>query len=279
MANREKPRSDADLIEIKKWGVPNWKKPDGYPKWEGLNSSQQRWEFLRRTKEYRNDWDRLKERKNLPTSQKPNKFARIFDKKAIASKYSISEAVSPKYNHTKLPSTFAFDEQPLSGGEIIYPRLPKAKQPTKEQEEKLSWDKKLAIYADISSPKPVIPNGYDLRVWIEFDLSRSLDDQREQAEINLSKAKKQAQKFMEGLKNDNGVYAPYDYVPLEVGKRKSRIPTGNPYIELLRIFDAKNSKCTNKQISTRLAELNYSAFDESTISKKYKTAKNLWKIL
>ncbi len=36
------------------WGLPDWRNPDAYP--DSLSENQWRWEFLRRRKDYREDW-------------------------------------------------------------------------------------------------------------------------------------------------------------------------------------------------------------------------------
>ena len=289
MANRKKVRADAELAESSNWGVPDWKERQSYlvaAKWQKLHPDKQRWEFLRRTKEYREDWVRSQV-KISPLTKPISKFhvVRPFDGKALAAKYRMSHPVPPKDSYVKLPKGFHFIRPSLTGGDIVYPRVSVPFQEAKPVKE--GWDAKLAASAEKTIPIMIPHDWYEMRVWVEFDLAHSLKDQITQAQANLIKAANQVDSFMEVLRRPDGKYEEGDYVPQKVrmknkrgANKEARTPKEElPIIALLRVLDAKNCGRTNAQIAGFLSEEADRAIDSSTISKRYKIASQLWKAL
>ena len=290
MAKRKRADKDAELIESKKWGVPNWKNEDEYPKnWNKLSPDKRKWEFLRRTKEYREDWELAESAKNIPidNTSKSGKVLRnrVSDKDRLASRYKLSHPIPPQHNYKMLPNDFSFHREPIAGGDIVYPRFPPiVKNSPSTIEEKLA----LCAYKSVVISPP--RDWYELCAWVEFDLSHSLDEQIKSAKKNLIAAQKEAKIFMESLKNEEDSYDMDDYAPLEVGIRKKRIVNAKgfdkeakqpsdeiPSLSLLRILDAKNCNCTNEEIALNL--YTQKDIEPSTISKRHKVALQLWKRL
>lgn len=287
MANRKKVRSDAELNEKEKYGVPSWRDAQAYPtaaEWKKLHKDKRRWEFLRRTKEYRHDWERTR---TIPSpAPKPlSKFhvVRLFDGKALAAKYSMSHPVPPKIDYNNLPKGFHFIRPDIVGGNIVYPACPVPLQgnEAKNNVEKTEWEIKFA--KEVEMLPPMIPHDwYHMQVWVEFDLGHGIDDQIEKAKTNLLKAAEQMKTFMEALRRPDGQYDMYDYIPQKVRAKNKRGANKNatapeeelPIITFLRILDAKNCGRTNAQIASYM-EIG----DSSTVSKRYQTASRLWKTL
>lgn len=292
MAGRKAAPHDAELIESKKWGVPSWKSKNKYPDWKILSLDQKRWEFLRRTKEYRSDWARAENAEKSQPIKTSNKFSRPFDKKSIARRYGISHAVPPQHDYKDLPKEFKFTEQPVYGGEIIYPR-PKYYQELKRKQrtQELTCDEEIALLAEKDHLRLLTPpkDWHNLCAWVEFDFSQNLDDQLATAKINLQKARKEAKAFMDSLRNPEDKYDPYDYAPHDIND-STRTPRGpnqelmgsekvHPDIVLLRVLDAKNCGRRNEEIAVDLGELIGKYINPSTISKNYSDAELRWKRL
>ena len=119
------------------------------------------------------------------------------------------------------------------------------------------------MYAEETAPRPSAPKDwYELRVWVEFDLAHSLEDQMPVAMKNLKDARTKAKAFMATLRNPEDRYDPYDYAPKNVGERKARDQNKQgrkavdeiPAISLLRIFDARNCGRNNVEIKHGLDE-------------------------
>jgi hypothetical protein len=284
MANRKRVRNDVELTESTKHGVPSWRNPEAYPTaaaWKKMSKDKQKWEFLRRTQEYRKDWDRSQSK----TSSSPeviSKFhaVRTFDGKALAAKYRMSHPVSPKSGYINLPKGFHFIRPTSSGGHIVYPRRPVPFQEVNPAKD--TWDAKFAAAAEKTIPDMTPHDWYEMRVWVEFDLGHGIDEQIIQAKANMIAAAQKVEAFMEALRSPDGQYGTDAYVPQKVRAKNKRGANKKakaseeelPIIALLRILDAKNCGRTNAQIAPIMG-----IADNSTVSKRYQAASRLWKTL
>jgi hypothetical protein len=289
MPNRKRVGSDAELIESKKWGVPSWKDNKGYPKnWQTLRPDQQKWEFLRRTKDYRYDWERA-ESAVPPKIKAASKFHIVhpFNEKALTAKYYMSHPVPPQSDYKNLPKGFHFIRRTSAGGHVVYPRCAVPNQPESKKVPQSEQEEKLASYAYEISMPDIPMDWYEMRVWVEFDLGSGVDEQIKIAKQNLIDAGRKVKAFMRTLENPEGKYTPDDYAPLIVRARKERITNKEaqqsideaPPISLLRIFDAKNCGRNNTQIKHGLFACTGESIDTSTVSKRHKVAVRLWKRL
>ena len=285
MKIKARTRSDAEIIEHDKWGVPNWRKRQGYPKdWDKLSLDQKRWEFLRRMPCYRKDWELLSQ----PSTRIKTKVHKISwvqpnNEKVFMSKYSMSHVVHPKQEN--LPPNFHFYRQSLTGGQIVYPRA-NLKKLSEEQIEALPWQERMPYYAEVCAKGLDKPpqDWYELRVWIEFDLAKNLDKQVDIALKNLTEAREKAKILMDGLRHSNNQGDPYDYTPKSVKEVKPRQPnqkakklSDDQYaITLLRIMDARNCGRNNSEIASGLEPDADEYIDTSTVSKRYKIALEMW---
>ncbi len=290
MANRKTAPNDAEVKESSTWGVPSWKSGNGYPDWNSLKPYQKKWEFLRRTQEYRRDWERA-EQTTILTSVKPhNKFSRPFDKKSLAGKYGISHPVSPRQSYNELPDRFKFIEQSTYGGEIIYPRPQYYRALiAKKGKQKLTQHEELALNAEKDCLRTLTPpkDWYNLQAWGEFDFSKDLDVQLAVAKANLLNARKEAKSFMGSLHALKDKPNSYGYAPLDVNESQRASRGTNkelkgperihPDIILLRVFDAKNCGRTNERIAAELSLLIGKKIAASTVSKQHTIAATYWK--
>lgn len=284
MAVKRKPTiANAALAQEKEWGVPVWRQKQGYPK-KSDSIDRWKWEFLRRTEEYRNDWERACDTEQTPTAEDAPRrgflVQKPFNKAALQRKYRMTHAKAPTVSYDKLPKSFAFDRMPESstGGNIVYPQeeVPGfAKKKQKKAANKIDFGKVTSAF-----PDPTPSNWYEMRVWVEYDLGYSLDTQLERAEDALFDAQKKLKVFMAALGTSND---PDDYSKQEVGVRKERgADRKNDFKEmekLLRIIDAKRSTVRNNKIVQELDRLGFDHMDDSTVSKNYKTALSFWKEL
>ena len=293
MVNRTRAPNDAAIIEKETWGVPIWSSEDGYPKIsDRLTPDKWKWEFLRRTKEYRDDWELAKIASTLPRPRARHKILpkRNFDEKLLVNKYGLSHPVPPQSSYRDLPKEFSFVRWPEipNGGMIVYPRTPvpelgKGKDRQKnaiilqgEQSCATISERDLENYAK-NMPLSAPSDWYGMRVWVEYDLGYSLQEQLQAAEDNLNAARDKLQHFMYALDGSN------EYWPQKVGERKKRssekAKNHKDKMQLLHVMDAKNCGIGNDLIVRKLYDLGYASIDTSTVSKQYKVALQLWKIL
>jgi hypothetical protein len=86
-----------DQLEIgdsgMKWGIPNWREDEEYRDCRTLTSEQWRWEFLRRSAEYRDDW--------LREAGSPS--PEFIDSELLMARYRITEQPNPSLTALDLP--------------------------------------------------------------------------------------------------------------------------------------------------------------------------------
>jgi len=297
MANRRRASAGAEEIESEKWGVPDWRSSEGYPlKWSVLASHERRWEFLRRDKNYRADWERSqKERTQLGVA-----------------KYTLKIFRDPKQDWKSLPKKFRFyrntppSDPVLSGGHIVAPHafvgitgitnkktVAENSSLTTEQKELLE-----AVYQHRQTEEQIerifqeiIPrNLYEGRVWIEFNLDFPPDAQLKRAKKCLQEAAEETQKYMDSLAApepidpDGFIFseAPYDVFTGKrrvLNKQSKQAPDIDYGVLMLRVCDALNCGRTNGEIAKGLGDCFPDSLNESTISKYKKRIQGCWRIL
>ncbi len=295
----------SDSVEIQKQkaaqlGVPYWCDLNSYPKtWDALSLDQKRWEFLRRSQEYRGDWKKLCDNPLVIKKVEGERWRKStrsgIAPSVIAEKYGITVPMSPSLSWETRDEHFSFIVPEVFGGEIVYPNTPCPR--TKEYEayrESLKEKSRNVLPYDASPKKP---DWYDRRIWIEFDLSSDPAPQIEAAVNNFHDAISKAQRFMSWLESPDGTYDEDDYIPLPVWDRNLRktselpvkreekddavsmeAPRPSRMLQMLRICDASDCGVTYKDIANELEKTEYSLTENSVI-KRYKAAQDVWRRL
>jgi len=324
MARRKRVDDGAEAKEMAEWGVPNWKNPKEYPTarvWKNIDPDFKRWEFLRRDKKYRADWRRSEEPKPqpIPRDKRPpfsSPYGEWESPKKLAAKYFLKEMVDPRKNWKQFTGKL-FNRPASYGGSIVAPVTPvpftEAYEKWKEKTKKINKLKKLRanmdrndffkhvkstqqldLFLEMESREmakmPPPDDWYHQLVWVEFDLSRSLDFQIEKATENLLAAQRDIKNMMKELESEKDMPLEIAYLPMDVGVKNKRGPNLRDQIKenaayeisLLRIYDAHNTGRNYKEISDCLC------FEEgavegsmgrSTVEKRHKRALTLYKVM
>lgn len=248
-----------------RWGIPNWREPapGDYPtNWNKLGRDKQKWEFLRRRGLFRKQWlDAVED----------------WQKEDVRKACGLTVLCDPKWKWKELPKDFGFirTEEIVTGGKVIAPLPPvplseDAKKNKKTHEERF-WENQGLQY-------PSYPDWYDLRVWVEFDLSEDIGKQLKCARKNIRDVQKQVREFAKKLSNSLDVYSPWDYPPPAVKAGKSTPLDTAQAVRLLRIHDAKNAGCSAAEIADVFAAEG-SARNDNTLSESIAFARRLWRLL
>lgn len=279
MANRKKAPKNAEQIEMEKWGVPDWRDKNAYPVWDELSKDQQhwddlppdrqKWEFLRRNEGYR--W--LCDQATTPE-----------DQQVIAERFGLTNFTPPQLNQKDLPDTFAFKRSvsETRSGYVVAPLPPPPLSKKKASEGE--WDTILAKRAAIIRKRhlDLVPDWYDLRVWVEFDLEGDMEEQWVNAKDQIRKVRDEAKAFMRRLENKSGLYEADDYAPREVAGKKPKTITRDQAIHLLRLYDAKNCGRTYGEIESYLSNDERhtdKGRSESSLRESFEFAKRVWRQL
>lgn len=112
MARTRRNRIEKDHLstERKKWNVPNWENAEDYKYARHLEGDDLRWEFLRRNKEYRNDWNAKVPyayfKYDLEEWHSPSKLnAPIFDKPCHLVEFSARDPIKQQLHYEALAQT------------------------------------------------------------------------------------------------------------------------------------------------------------------------------
>ena len=98
---KTKPADMKPEMRLKAWGIFDWMNRKEYPENnDSLTADQWRWEFLRRTTQYRRDY------LQTTNEDKAVSHSKYFD-------YAMTEFIDPRLSYTKLPKSFRFERYPL----------------------------------------------------------------------------------------------------------------------------------------------------------------------
>jgi len=252
MVRRVSATPEKEQQEREIWNIPNWRTLDGYPvNWDALSSDQKQWEFLRRNKLYRQHWEEWSKNKPSKCSVSGRSYAG-----KLSFNYRLPHDITPQTSWDELPVNFEFMPESHGRGEIVWPRSPiPFSKDSNVGVDKDDLEKRFELFFHKEAKKPPT-DWYDMKVWVEFDLSHSLSKQIQAAEINLEKAQKELKIFMDSIKRERCEYTSDQLEPKVVGTKKTKEPS-TPKINficpfevvLLRVYDAYNSGVTDKVIT------------------------------
>lgn len=280
--NRKTKKNVAEAAENRKRGVPNWRESGDYNFWQGLNQSQRKWEFLRRSDDYWSDWLRYEKAKEGKTQAALGQI--------LAETYGLKELVKPTIKGKDFTAKFSAimakgcEDYPIIEESESFLRSIGCRAP---MEPETAWQKEMSTLADEMGTARDDP--YGLIVTVKFNLEYSAIKQADFIYKRLQQMQKVRKRLMAELKLPKGQkYENDDYSPIEIRERNRRgnekardkkIEQDN-HVLLLRVLDAANCRLTQEAIAEGLTEdgtLTKASWDTSTISRKVPYAKNLWR--
>lgn len=279
---RHKAAQAKEDAEIKDRGIPNWRNSEDYPVWQKLTKDQQKWEFLRRSPSYRNDWSRY-------LAAKAKKHNTIIGE-YLAPSYGLKKLIDPKIDWKLFREKFSGhaakgcegfpiieeSESFLASTRAVLPDATNNGWPDGMEE----------LAYKMGTPRD---DPYGLIVNVRFSLEFSPEKQAAFVCQRLKQMQKVRKKLMADIKPPKGQeYGDDDYLPIKIrernraGNKKARdknVKEEN-HILLLHVLDAANCGLKHEDIAAGLTEheiLTGETWDASTISRKVAYAKNLWR--
>lgn len=247
-------------MEMREFGVPDWRKKDDYPVWEELGPDQKRWEFLRRDDDYRKLW-----LDNLDEEEKP-----------YSSEYSLIGPIrDPKISWENTPSNGLFSRNKPSGGQIVYPYFkeePKFPQKPSELDLMLAEEAEKMSRAIATMP----PDLYSGEIWVRFTLGSDINEQIENLRKNFRFAEGKIREFMKKLEKPS--YTEDDYIPYELTDPILRKLNRTKEILHLRVLDGVHSGKKPQQIANVL-QTEDATMNRGTVSKYFLRTNGLWRVL